>query len=104
MTALAQRLTAGLSASEAPPSPALTEELRRRESELAERESALSERDDRIAALEAGKQEALWRADAADDELGRLRAELVGLRAERDRAVAEAMRAEELASSLKAQE
>jgi chromosome segregation ATPase len=104
MTALAQRLTAGLRASEATPSPALTEELRRRESELAERESALSERDDRIAALEVGKQEALWRADAADDELGRLRAELVGLRAERERSAAEAARAEELAAALKAQE
>jgi SAM-dependent methyltransferase len=63
LTALAQRLTAGLRADE--PGPALTQELQRREKELAERESALSERDDRIAALEATKQEAVWRADAS---------------------------------------
>ncbi len=124
MTALAQRLTAGLRAGEAPASPALTEELRRRESELAERESMLSERDDRIAALEAARQEAVWRADAADDELSRARAELTsmrgehdralqaagradelaGMRGERDRALQAAGRAEELAGSLKAQE
>jgi SAM-dependent methyltransferase len=104
MTALAQRLTAGLRSDEAPASPALAEELRRRESELAERESALSERDDRIAALEAAKQEAIWRVDTAEDELGRLQAELASLRSERDRALAEAARTEELAASLKAQE
>jgi colicin import membrane protein len=104
MTALAQRLTAGLRVGEAPASPALTEELRRHESLLAERESALSERDDRIAALEVSKQEAVWRADAADDELERVRVELASLRAERDRALAEAARSEELAASLKAQE
>jgi protein-L-isoaspartate O-methyltransferase/flagellin-like hook-associated protein FlgL len=80
MTALAQRLTSGLRASTPAPSPALTEELRRREAELAECESALSERDDRIAALEIAKQEALWRADASDDELGRVRAELARVR------------------------
>ena len=104
MTALAQHLTAGLRAGEPSPSPALAEELRRREGELAERESALSERDDRIATLEASKQEAVWRADAADDELGRARAELANLRAERDRALAEAARANELSGSLRAQE
>jgi SAM-dependent methyltransferase len=82
MTALAQRLTSGLRVGTPTPNPALTEELRRRESELAERESALSERDDRIAALEVAKQEALWRADAADDEVARVRAELTGVRAE----------------------
>jgi protein-L-isoaspartate O-methyltransferase len=83
MTSLAQRLTAGLR--EGGPvlaNPAMAEELRRRERELAERESALSERDDRIAALEVSKQEALWRADAADDELARVRDELTGIRAE----------------------
>jgi SAM-dependent methyltransferase len=74
ITALAQRLTHGLRVGEVPASSALQVELQRRESELAERESALSERDDRIAALEAAKQEALWRADAADDELLRARA------------------------------
>jgi chromosome segregation ATPase len=58
----------------------MAEELRRREAELAERESALSERDDRIAALEVAKQEALWRADAAEDGLGRIRAELARVR------------------------
>ncbi|MBN2573511.1 MAG: hypothetical protein JXP73_03010 [Deltaproteobacteria bacterium] len=104
MTALAQRLTAGLRAGEAPASPATAEELRHRETALAERESALAERDDRIAALEAAKQEAAWRADAAEDELGRLQTELAGLRAERDRALAAAARADELAASLGAQE
>jgi chromosome segregation ATPase len=79
ITALAQRLTHGLRVGEMPASSALEAELRRREGELAERESALSERDDRIAALEAAKQEALWRADTADDELLRARAELAKL-------------------------
>jgi chromosome segregation ATPase len=104
MTALAQRLTAGLRAGEAPASPALTEELRRRESELAERESALSERDDRIATLETAKQEAVWRADAAEDEVARVSAELASLRGERDHALADAASAQELAGSLKTQE
>jgi chromosome segregation ATPase/SAM-dependent methyltransferase len=104
MSALAQRLTAGLRTGEASASPAMAEELRRRESDLAERESALSERDDRIAALEASRQEAVWRADAADDELGRVRAELASLRDERDRALAVAGRADDLLGSLKAQE
>jgi SAM-dependent methyltransferase len=104
MTALAQRLTSGLRAGEATPGPVSTQELERRERELAERESALSERDDRIAALEISRQEAAWRADAAEDELDRIRSELGNLRAERDRAVAEGERAAELAASLRAQE
>jgi SAM-dependent methyltransferase/chromosome segregation ATPase len=80
MTVLAQRLTAGLRPSEPLPTAGLTEELKRREAELAERESALSERDDRIAALEAARQEAAWRAEAAEDDLGRLRAQIAELR------------------------
>jgi chromosome segregation ATPase len=80
MTALAHRLTSGLRPSEGQPTTGVADELKRREAELAERESALSERDDRIAALEATRQEALWRADAAEDELGRLRAEIARLR------------------------
>jgi chromosome segregation protein len=80
MTSLAQRLTAGLRPSEPLPAAALTDELKRREAELAERESALSERDDRIAALEAARQEATWRAEAAEDDLGRLRAQIAELR------------------------
>jgi len=104
MTALAQRLTAGLRAGDATPGPVASEELRRRESELAERESALSERDDRIAALEAAKQEAVWRADAAEDELERLRADLLSLRGEYERLSADASHAQELQESLKAQE
>jgi SAM-dependent methyltransferase len=102
LTALAQRLTAGLRADE--PGPALTQELQRREKELAERESALSERDDRIAALEAGKQEAMWRADATDDELGRTRAELASLRGERDRALAQTQAETDVQATLRAQE
>jgi SAM-dependent methyltransferase len=104
MTALAQRLTAGLRAGEATPAPALTEELRRRENELAERASALSERDDRIATLEAAKQESVWRADAAEDELGQVRAELAALRGERDRAREQAARADEIEALRRAQE
>jgi len=80
MTSLAQRLTAGLRPSEPLPAAALTDELKRREAELAERESALSERDDRIAALEAARQEATWRADAAEDDLGRLHSQIAELR------------------------
>ncbi len=80
MTALAQRLTSGLRGGGPAPGPAVAEELKRREAELAERESALSERDDRIAALEIAKQEALWRVDASDDELARVRAELARVR------------------------
>jgi SAM-dependent methyltransferase/chromosome segregation ATPase len=102
LTALAQRLTAGLRTDE--PSPTLNAELQRREKALAERESALSERDDRIAALETAKQEALWRADAADDELGRTRSELANLRSEHARAVARVQAENEVLASLKAQE
>jgi chromosome segregation protein len=80
MTALAQRLTAGLRPSEPLPAAGLADELKRREAELAERESALSERDDRIAALEAARQAATWRAEAAEDDLGRVRAQLGELR------------------------
>lgn len=97
MTALAHRLTSGLRPSETQPSSGMVEELKRREAELAERESALSERDDRIAALEAARQEALWRADAAEDELGRLRADVVRLR----QAQAIGPSIEELQNSLK---
>ncbi len=104
LTALAQRLTAGLRADEPAPSPVVGEELQRREKQLAERESALSERDDRIAALEAAKQEAVWRADTADDELGRSRAELASLRGERDRALARAHADADLQATLRAQE
>jgi SAM-dependent methyltransferase len=104
MTALAQRLTAGLRAEETAASPAQAEALRQRENELALRESALAERDDRIATLEAARQEAAWRADAAEDDLGRVRAELAALRADRDGALAQAGQTEELAASLKAQE
>ena len=80
MTALAQRLPAGLRPSEPSPAAGLADELKRREAELAERESALSERDDRIAALEAARQEATWRADAAEDDLGRLHSQIAELR------------------------
>jgi chromosome segregation protein len=80
MTALAQRLTAGLRPSESLPAAGPSDELKRREAELAERESALSERDDRVAALEAARQEATWRADAAEDDLGRLRSQIAEIR------------------------
>lgn len=80
MTALAQRLTTGLRDTEKAPGPELSQELRRREAALAERESALSERDDRIAALEAARQEALWRADAAEDQAARMRSQVAKLR------------------------
>ena len=104
LTALAQRLTAGLRTDEPTVSPALSEELQRREKQLAERESALSERDDRIAALESAKQEALWRADSVDDELGRARAELASLRDERDRALVRVEAESDVLATLKAQE
>jgi SAM-dependent methyltransferase len=104
LTTLAQRLTSGLRAGEPAPSPALGEELQRRENELAERESALSERDDRIAALEATKQEALWRADAADDELARTRDELASLRSECDHTLQRSQAEDDLLARLKAQE
>ncbi len=104
MTTLAQRLTAGLRSDGPAANPAMAEELRRRESELAERESALSERDDRIATLEVAKQEALWRADAADDELARVRAELADLRGERQKLAGQARVADEALAKYKAQE
>jgi len=104
LTALALRLTAGLRTDEPAPSPALSQELQRREKQLAERESALSERDDRIAALEAAKQEAVWRADASDDELGRVRAELASLREEGERALVRSQAENDLLTTLKVQE
>jgi len=103
MTALAQRLTSGLRGGEGTPSPALAEELRRREEELAARESALSERDDRIAALEVAKQEATWRADAAEDEVSHLRAELSSAGGEYGSASGPAEQQDELAATRKAQ-
>jgi septal ring factor EnvC (AmiA/AmiB activator) len=72
MTALAQRLTAGLRGGpreETPQTAALVEKLREREAALAARESALSDRDDRVAALEAERQDLAWRLDAAEEEL-----------------------------------
>ncbi len=104
LTALAQRLTAGLRADEPAAGPALDQQLQRRDKELAERESALSERDDRIAALEAAKQEATWRADAADDELGRARTDLASLRAERDRALERSQAGGDVLAKIDAQE
>jgi SAM-dependent methyltransferase len=74
MTALAQRLTAGLRGGpreETPQTAALVEKLREREAALAARESALSDRDDRIAALEAERQDLAWRLDAAEEDLRR---------------------------------
>ncbi len=72
MTALAQQITAGLrgvpvrGVGEA---SALAEELRRRDAELAARESALGERDERIAALEADRQDLTWRLESAEEKL-----------------------------------
>jgi SAM-dependent methyltransferase/uncharacterized protein YukE len=103
MTALAERLTAGLRG-DTRASPLSHDELRQREKELAERESALSERDDHIAGLEIAKQEALWRVDAADDELARLRAELGHLRGERDALQNMARVAGDVESRLRSQE
>jgi SAM-dependent methyltransferase len=104
LTALAQRLTSGLRSDGGGPNPALAEELQRREDALAERESALSERDDRVAVLEAAKQEALWRADASDDALERARAEISRLRLDGERASVQSVADEELLARLKAQE
>lgn len=104
MTALAQRLTAGLRGDSPVASPALVDELRRREAELAQRESALSERDDRIATLEIAKQEALWRADTAEDELVRARAELADMRSGTEAPVLRPEATAEAESRLKAQE
>jgi chromosome segregation ATPase len=78
MASLAQRITAGLrpavEASALEGGSGLTrarEELRRKQAELAERESALSDRDERIAGLEAERQDLLWRLQAAEDEARR---------------------------------
>jgi SAM-dependent methyltransferase len=72
MAALAQRLTAGLR----PPEPArpagegvLLERLSAQQVALAARESALSERDERIAVLEAERQDLLWRLESAEEQL-----------------------------------
>ena len=100
MTALAQRLTAGLRPCEPLPTAGLTDELKRREAELAARESALSERDDRIAALEAARQEATWRAEAAEDDLGRLRSQIAEFR----QAPPPAGASDELLATLKSRE
>lgn len=104
LTALAQRLTSGLRNDDAGAGSALAAELQRREKALAERESALSERDDRIAALEVAKQEALWRADAADDAMEQARTELARLRGEIESASSSAHPDVELQSRLRAQE
>ena len=58
MAALAQRITAGLR----PEAPAGRD---REQRDLAARESSLSERDERIATLEAEKQDLLWRLETA---------------------------------------
>src|SRR6185295_17665810 len=78
MTTLAQRLTAGLRQASGVAEPAgegatgrLREELRRKDAELAARESALSDRDERVAALEAEKQDLVWRLEAAQEEARR---------------------------------
>jgi len=99
MTVLAQRLTAGLRPSEPLPPAGLADELKRREAELAERESALSERDDRIAALEAARQEATWRAEAAEDDVARVRAQIADIRQAPAAAIPD-----ELLATLKARE
>jgi len=104
MTSLAQRLTAGLRAGEPATPPASPDEVGRREREIAQRESALSERDDRIAALEAAKQEAQWRVDAGDDELDRTRAELASVRAEYQRALEQGQHQGELQAAVRARD
>jgi SAM-dependent methyltransferase len=79
MTTLAQRLTAGLrqasaageASGDSAPVGRLREDLRRKEAELAARESALSDRDERVAALEAEKQDLLWRLEAAVEDVRR---------------------------------
>jgi SAM-dependent methyltransferase len=71
---LARQITSGLRTDGRAAAPAarddgalarLREELRRRGEELAAREAAVSERDERIAALEAEKQDLTWRLQAA---------------------------------------
>ncbi len=70
MAALAARITAGLRPGDGAggaddgPTARLREEIRRREEALAARESALSERDERIAGLEADRQDLQWQVDA----------------------------------------
>ncbi|MGD0835961.1 MAG: hypothetical protein ABSB49_04860 [Polyangia bacterium] len=103
MTVLAERLTAGLRGEMRPASRADDDALQR-EKELARCESALSERDDHIASLEIARQEALWRADAADDELARLRAELGRARDEQVSLQGRARVSEEVESRLRSQE
>jgi SAM-dependent methyltransferase len=79
MAALAHRLTAGLRSTgggEGPApgttsNPALIARLDAQQAALAARESALSERDERIAALEAERQDLVWRIEAAEEELER---------------------------------
>jgi SAM-dependent methyltransferase len=76
VTALTQRLTAGLRGpggvrEEAPHAAALADRLREQEAKLAARESALSERDERVAALEAERQDLLWRLESAEENLRR---------------------------------
>jgi SAM-dependent methyltransferase len=72
MAALAQRLTAGLRPAEPAGQGTSRAESERLQAALAARESALSERDERIAALEAEKQDLFWRAEAAEEELRRV--------------------------------
>ncbi len=103
MTALAQRLTSGLRDGGMRSARPFSEEGRRAD-EQAERESGISERDDRIAALEVAKQEALWRADAAEDELGRMRAELIQMRADSERRQEGARRQADVSSATRSQE
>jgi chromosome segregation ATPase len=74
--ALAQRLTSGIRGAtttvedaRSPELAAVLERLREREAALARRESELTERDERIAALEAEKQELAWRAQQAEERL-----------------------------------
>jgi SAM-dependent methyltransferase len=76
MASLAQRLTAGLrppeptrSAAEGPAASAAFERLQTQQAALAASESALSERDERIAALEAERQDLIWRLEAAEEQL-----------------------------------
>ena len=76
VTALTQRLTAGLRGpggvrEEAPHAAALADRLREQEAKLAARESALSERDERVAALEAERQDLIWRLESAEENLRR---------------------------------
>lgn len=101
MTALAQRLTSGLRGRGPLGDDAAGADLRRREAELAARESALSDRDERIALLEAERQDLLWRLEAAEEQARHARTvgagapphELEGALAVRDQALEEYRRA-----------